>query len=566
MASPLLVDLQAYWNLNNNGSGGVSLLDATGNGNDFTAQGTGTTLGAGIIDWCANFDGSGFFESNPTFSASSALTYAGWIKSTNIGETGVWGQIGYGNVGTGYRLLGIGGDIFFQAPHGATVNTTEGTYNDGAWHYVVGIFDGTNFSLYVDNVLIGSATGSTRPSSIPFFLNFSGDIGALGACSIDEVGAWTRALSPTEVNALWHKGRGLTYPFEFILYYNNAENDGDWGNLLNWWKDSGFTVQADALPTNDNPVNLYNQVTQNTQGANQCFCASASFWSANFGAGLTLQSTGIVNMQGSSVMAGFSTNGVSMHDSSTLTATSVIGGNVTMRDASRAFGSIHGNATIYYDGGDGQFPIGGTVAGSVSYIGWPASSPQWYNDLISVGGAGNGDWSDLANWWADDTYTTRPNPALPDASTDVYIGNGITNTIAVRKNTGTPNPTVNSITANYGGIGDASFPPMSFTVTNGIILNNGSYIVDLTIYGNVTFNTSSYAFNSVINGNATYTSAASLQYTWIASANSLGNLNDGATYGSTGFFVNISGGGSGGTALGTNWISRLLHLPWFINV
>ena len=59
------------------------------------------------------------------------------------------------------------------------------------------------------------------------------------------------------------------------LYYNNAQNDGDWGNLLNWWQDSGFTVQATALPTSTNPVNLYNQVTQNTQGADQCFCASA---------------------------------------------------------------------------------------------------------------------------------------------------------------------------------------------------------------------------------------------------------------------------------------------------
>jgi len=565
MASPLLVDLQAYWNLNDNGSGGVSLLDVTGNGNNFTAQGTGTTLGAGIIDGCANFDGSGYFLSGTTFSASSALTYAGWIKSTNIGEIGVWGQIGYGIAGTGYRLLAIGGDIFFQAPNADVVSTTGGTYNDGAWHYVVGIFDGTDFSLYVDNVLIGSAGGTTGPSSIPFFLNFSGDTGPLSACSIDEVGAWTRAITPTEVGDLWNDGAGITYPFATTLYYNNAENDGDWGNILNWWKDSAFTIQAIALPTSVDLVNLYNQVTQNTQGADQCFCNDASFWSADFGVGLTLQSTGIVNMQGSSVMAGATTDGVSMHDSSTLTATSVIDGNVTMRDASRAFGSILGNATIYYDGGDGQFPIGGTVGGTVTYIGWPASSPQWFNDSVTVGGAGNGDWSDLANWWADDTYTTRPNPALPDASTDVYIGNGDA-TIAVRQNTGTPNPTVNSITVNQAGIGDVSFAPMSFTVTNGMVLNNISEIVNLTIYGNVTVNTGSFVFDSIINGNATYTSATSLQYTWQASANSLGNLNEGATYGSTGFFVNISGGGGGGTALGTNWISRLLHLPWFINV
>ena len=571
MASPLLVDLQAYWNLNDDGSGGVSLLDATGNGNNFTSQGTGTTLGTGIIDGCANFNGSGYFVSGTTFSASSALTYAGWIKSTNIGEAGTWGQIGYGNVGTGYRLLAIGGDIFFQAPNADVVSTTGGTYNDGAWHYVVGIYNGTDFSLYVDNVLIGSAGGVTGASSIPFFLNFSGDFGPVFACSIDEVGAWTRAITPTEVSDLWNNGSGNTYPFATTLYYNNAENDGDWGNLLNWWQNSAFTIQAIALPTATNPINLYNQITQNTQGADQAFCASASFWSADFGAGLTLQSTGVVNMQGTSVMAGHTTDGVSMHDSSTLTETSVIDADVTMRDSSRAFGYIGGNAYVYYDGGNGQFPIGGTVGGTVTYIGWPAVSPQWFNDLISVGGAGDGDFSNPANWWTDNTFTTRPINAegtqeLPDASTDVYIGNGVNDGILVRQNTGTPNPTVNSITANFGGIGDVSFAPMSFTVTNGMVLNNTSIIVNLTIYGNVTVNTESYVYNSVINGNATYTSAASLQLTWQASANSLGNLNEGATYGSTGFFVNISGGGGGGTALGTNWISRLLHLPWFINV
>lgn len=569
MASPLLVDIQAYWNLDNDGSGGVSLVDSTGNGNNFTSQGTGTTLGTGIIDGCANFNGSGYFQSTPTFSAASALTYAGWIKSTNIGETGVWGQIGYGNVGVGFRLLAIGSDIFFQAPNNDFVSTEAGTYNDGEWHYVVGIFDGTNFSLYVDNVLIGSAPGSTGPSSLLFFLNYSGS--PLSACSIDEVGAWNRALTPTEVGDLWNDGAGFSYPFELILYYNNAENDGDWGNILNWWKDSGFTIQAHALPTSTDPVNLYNQVTQNTQGADQCFCHDATFWSADFGAGLTLQSTGVVNMQGSSVMVGSTTDSVSMHDSSTLTSTSVVEGDVTMRDSSRAFGTVLGNATIYYDGGNGQYPIGGTVDGTVTYVGWPAASPQWFNDLISVGGAGDGDWNNLSNWWSSNAYTTRPiNPqgvqALPDASTDVFIGNG-EGTISVRQNTGTPNPTVNTITTNYAGIGDAALPTLSLTATNGIILNNTSILANAVIYGNVTFNTGSFVFESVINGTATYTSAASLQYTWQGSANSLGNLNEGADYGSSGFVVNISGGGGGGgTALGTNWISRLLHLPWFINV
>ena len=558
----------AYWNLNDDGSGGVSLVDSTGNGN--TLANNGATLDPnGIIDQAASIPAGGQLLSSTTLVGSFPLSYSSWVQSASVGETGAWSGISTGYPGQ-FRTLAIDGDIFFQAPDTVTANTTGGSYNDGAWHYVVGVADGTNIYLYVDGSLVSTVANSSNASDAVLFIG--GEPGqGYGDSNIDEVGIWNRALSPTDVISLYNGGAGLTYPFDpalLSLYYNNAQEDGDWGNILNWWQDSRFTVQATALPTATNPINLYNQVTQNTQGADQCFCASASFWSADFGVGLTLQASGVVNMQGTSILAGTTTDGVSMHDSSQLAATSVVDGNVTMRDSSRAFGSILGNATIYYDGGNGQFPIGGTVAGSVTYLGWPAVSPQWFNDLISVGGAGDGDWNNQLNWWTNNSYTTRPINAegtqeLPDASTDVFIGNGVNDGISVRQNTGTPNPTVNSITANFGGIGDVSFAPMSFTITNGMVLNNTSIIVDLTIYGNVTFNTGSHVYNSVINGNATYTSAASLQYTWTASANSLGNLNEGATYGSTGFFVNISGGG---TALGTNWISRLLHLPWFINV
>ena len=265
-------------------------------------------------------------------------------------------------------------------------------------------------------------------------------------------------------------------------------------------------------------------------------------------------------MQGTSILAGTTTDGVSMHDSSQLASTSVIDGNVTMRDSSRAFGSILGNATIYYDGGNGQYPIGGTVAGSVTYLGWPAVSPQWFNDLISVGGAGDGDWNNQLNWWTSNTFTTRPINAegyqqLPDASTDVFIADGV----GIYANTGTANPTIKSVTANNSNIQN-----ISLTATNGFLFSGNEGAQNATLYGSVTFQDTAYNDHSVIQGTVTYKSAASLQNSW--NQNSLGNLNSGASVGSTGFVVNISGGGGGGTALGTNWISRLLHLPWFINV
>jgi len=46
--------LSAYWNFNDDCSGGVSLADSTGNGYTLTNVG-GVTLGTGVVGGCAVF-------------------------------------------------------------------------------------------------------------------------------------------------------------------------------------------------------------------------------------------------------------------------------------------------------------------------------------------------------------------------------------------------------------------------------------------------------------------------------------------------------------------------------
>ena len=130
----------------------------------------------------------------------------------------------------------------------------------------------------------------------------------------------------------------------------------------------------------------------------------------------------------------------------------------------------------------------------------------------------------------------------------MFIADGV----GIYANTGTANPTVNSVTANNSNIQN-----ISLTATNGFLFSGNEGAENATLYGHVTFQDTAYNDHSVIQGTATYKSAASLQNSW--NQNSLGNLNSGASVGSTGFVVNISGGGGG-------FISRLLHLPWFINL
>jgi hypothetical protein len=49
-----------------------------------------------------------------------------------------------------------------------------------------------------------------------------------------------------------------------IYFFNDAEEDGDWNTLDNWWMDEGFTDPATELPGQDDAVFLYASVVQNS--------------------------------------------------------------------------------------------------------------------------------------------------------------------------------------------------------------------------------------------------------------------------------------------------------------
>jgi hypothetical protein len=413
---------------------------------------------------------------------------------------------------------------------------------------------------------------------------------------IDEVGIWTRALSAQEVSDIYNNGSGITYPFinpaTIPLYYNNAENDKDWGNLLNWWQDSGFSIQATDLPVSTNPVHIYADVLENTYGDGVCYCAAAEFHSASFYYPLVLNTGGgLVNLSGNGgVFDGTCTDGVSVHDTCSLGENAVIQGNATFRDSSTTIGTVNGNAYFYessynyghilgnaevnYSGGAGNYPIGGIVDGSVTYLGWPAAQDQYFNDQASGAGA-SGNWQDLANWWADDSFTTRPinsvgTQELPDVGTNIYVyGNGF------QTSNGTSTINVNRARFYNGAYLN---PPIVLNVSINVYFYNSSGNQGL-IYGDTYFYDNSYFWTNYgdgfIHGNVylyhnsgIYEEARTGEN--IASGglyfNSLNSMKNtiGYHFGgeSDGVAFNLppSGGGKAG------FISRLLNFPWFINI
>jgi hypothetical protein len=93
---------------------------------------------------------------------------------------------------------------------------TSGVLSTNTWYHVVGTQSGATTSLYINAGTPSTTTFSgTRASTTYSVGAFSRptDTAADFDGSLDEIGIWSRALSSTEVTALYNSGNGLQYPF-----------------------------------------------------------------------------------------------------------------------------------------------------------------------------------------------------------------------------------------------------------------------------------------------------------------------------------------------------------------
>ncbi len=98
------------------------------------------------------------------------------------------------------------GDPSFGIYQGSVYTASCGasSFTAGAWHHLVGTYDGSTIRLYLDGVAC-SYTSSLAGET----LNNSGGYVSLGANGVstqlmDDVQMWNRALSPAEVTALYN--------------------------------------------------------------------------------------------------------------------------------------------------------------------------------------------------------------------------------------------------------------------------------------------------------------------------------------------------------------------------
>ena len=387
---PNLTDnILAYWKLDNDGSGGVSLVDSTGNGHTLTnnnnvALGTGKIKGCG--DWGTNAD---VLDAGTTFGLNE-FTISAWVKFT---------------ASNAYRVIasewdGTSGWSFFFGfdPDGklgtAVTPNLEGLYSsssigDGNWHFVAMSYVPTTGKLtqYVDGIVsaettYGEANLSASSANLTIGANTPQGVGGFNG-NIDEVGIWNRALSAVEVTELYNGGAGISYPFVPPLYFNAAV-DGNLATLGNWWQDSGFTTPADALPDNSSRVFITAPPTSGTA------TYSSALITANIGSAVSITANTITlnsginsgTLIGSVVLNNSASNAGTVGGAAeffdTTENSGTVEGNATFRNSSsNSGGVVEGNATIYNPSAN---PVAGVVMGTETYL-WPNGTGLWGGDV-----------------------------------------------------------------------------------------------------------------------------------------------------------------------------------------
>lgn len=225
----LVSGLVGLWHLNE--SSGTTVADSSGNSGGGGSLVSTPTLGAtGILNKGVYFANDKTKYVSIPASASldsvtdSSFTFQAWYypyaypTGTDSTNNQDFAACIFGRQGNHMGL--------FQYPNGSFVFTHVNSANASfpasgsvgqeirKWHHVVGVFDISDSSvrLYVNGKTLGAVTLTGTPRS------YSGIVYKVGVCSngaawsgpangiVDEVGIWSRALSPTEVLELYRRG------------------------------------------------------------------------------------------------------------------------------------------------------------------------------------------------------------------------------------------------------------------------------------------------------------------------------------------------------------------------
>jgi hypothetical protein len=198
--------LAGFWKFDE--TGGARAFDSSGNGNTGTVSGE-VTWAPGIMGNALHFAadaGSGLFGTGASLTFSGPFSFSIWLATSGLNPNaqqgllskGVWHSEGWDLLDNGQYNAYV---IFRTYPAIASATFSRALINDGRWHHVAGVYDGTKLWLYLDAQLKDSVVAGSYDAGVTESFGVR-PYGNTAAVSYDQVRFYSRALSATEIGAL----------------------------------------------------------------------------------------------------------------------------------------------------------------------------------------------------------------------------------------------------------------------------------------------------------------------------------------------------------------------------
>jgi hypothetical protein len=256
-APDLEAGLVAYYPFNGNAN------DESGNSNHGTVhEAVLTDDRFGNLNSAYEFDGVNDYieaQDSSTLDITDAITIAAWVKPDlneitlpivnkyrSAVEFRAYWLYGWtsGEPGPRFRVCTGANEICGEAYINELLPTAS-------WSFVVGTYDGSNLKLYIDGALKanGSVTGQICTNSLPLRIGADNELPPYYFNGkIDDVRIYNRALSASEIQALYNLDTGLVAYYPFNGNANDESGNGNHGQA------SGATLTQDRF---GNPDSAY---------------------------------------------------------------------------------------------------------------------------------------------------------------------------------------------------------------------------------------------------------------------------------------------------------------------
>ena len=206
--------LYAHWLCNENAAN-TTVSDSKGSNTGTSMQNTSVMHTNGVVNGAFHFNGSGDYIygtlTNPII-GNVNFSVTAWFKTTKTGRGSI---INGGSMSTGqgwWLAVSNGGNqklTFDKSGGGGAISSNN--VCDGVWHFACGTYDGTNFRVYVDGALQGTSQntfGSVSGSELRIGDSLTNYSSWYWAGDLDDVRIYTRALSQSDITALYNGGNG----------------------------------------------------------------------------------------------------------------------------------------------------------------------------------------------------------------------------------------------------------------------------------------------------------------------------------------------------------------------